>query len=221
MKNCVRKVYLLVIISLLVTGTAFAEEQGWGDILERYRRMPSVRQLILVKYEKGTAAKVQLLAKTYEAPDTWTELLVCDAYIGRGGLWKSREGDMKTPAGDYGIIMAGGFKDNPGTNVEYLKFDEHTMMNDRLGYNLILDDRIAGKDEENDYFYDSLPSFSYSLLLDYNKECEWGRGSGIFLHCMGEKKSTGGCIAVREENMKFILQNIDDNARICIYPLVM
>lgn len=62
-------------------------------------------------------------------------------------------------------------------------------------------------------------SFNYCLFIDYNKECIYGRGSGIFLHCRNKfADSSFGCITVWQRNMVEILKSVDSGVRICIYP---
>ena len=105
-----------------------------------------------------------------------------------------------------------------------MKLDEHIFCAEGEFYNLLLDDRVIPREviDENggDPMNDMSPQFNYGLFLDYNKERIPGKGSYIFLHCDGPNPFTAGCVAVSEENMKFILQNVDNNVRVCIYPLI-
>ncbi|MBR4383833.1 MAG: hypothetical protein IKP64_09780, partial [Selenomonadaceae bacterium] len=42
-----------------------------------------------------------------------------------------------------------------------------------------------------------------------NSECTPGRGSALFMHCFGAKKPwTGGCVALPEEKMRFVMQHV-------------
>ena len=197
---------------------------SWTQILQKYRHDPLVKQLVFVQYKDGADARIQLYAKTKKYPDAWTILLTCDGYVGSNGIDKEKEGDLKTPTGDYGVTSAFGIKDNPGTSIDYLKVDEHHWCaGDPIYYNKIVDDRkIAGEFETDnaEHLIDYSPQYNYALFIDYNKNGIVGKGSAIFFHCVGGAPYTGGCIAVSEENMKQILQTIDKNARICIYPLV-
>ncbi|MCI6870097.1 MAG: hypothetical protein MR853_05140 [Selenomonadales bacterium] len=199
------------------------QHPGWNNLLRMYCQQPEVRQVILVQHIENSRARVQLYVKTDEYPDFWTKLLTCDAYVGRNGLGKTMEGDMKSPAGDFGVITAVGMKDNPGTKAEYLKLDEHIFCADGPYYNKLVDDREIPREEilkyNGDHMNDTSPQFNYGLFLDYNKECIPGKGSYIFMHCDGPSPFTAGCVAVSEENMKFILQHVDNNVRICIFPM--
>ena len=50
----------------------------------------------------------------------WTIKYEAYGYCGKNGIGKMREGDNKTPIGEYGLISAFGIKDNPGTKLEYI-----------------------------------------------------------------------------------------------------
>lgn len=194
----------------------------WSQLLRKYMNDDTVKQLIFVQYEKDTKARVQLYVKTEREPYAWTEILQCPAFVGYNGLGKEREGDKKTPIGDYGIFTAGGIKENPGAKADYVQFDDHIFMADGPYYNKLVDDRKIPMSELAKYgpdpFTNASPAFNYVLFIDYNKECIPGKGAGIFMHCTGAYDYTSGCIAVSEKNMKFILQNVDNNVRICIFP---
>ena len=64
------------------------------------------------------------------------------------------------------------------------------------------------------------PSYNYVLALDYNTdEPVPQKGSAIFLHGIHPEKTwTEGCIAIPEEQMKQLLQELGKDARIVIMP---
>lgn len=194
----------------------------WNELLRKYEKDTSVKQLIFVQYQEGSKARIQLYSKTEEYPDIWTQMLSCSGFVGKNGLGKEIEGDMKTPIGDFGIVTAAGIKDNPGTKASYVKFDQHIYGADGPFYNKLLDTRIHGEDAVSKYngdtFMDGSPQFNYGLFIDFNHDCIPGKGCYIFMHCTGPYDYTAGCVAVSEENMKQVLQLVDDNVRICIYP---
>ena len=45
-----------------------------------------------------------------------------------------------------------------------------------------------------------------------------GKGSSIFLHCMGNKRYTTGCIAIDESKMINLLEKVDEKIYIIISP---
>lgn len=193
---------------------------SWGnDCLYKYRDIDSVRQIIAVQVTEGSNALVLMLEKSEQDGKTiWTETLRCDGVIGRKGLGKTKEGDMLTPQGDYGVTTAFGIKSNPGTSLPYIDVDEFTYCcGDSVAYNQIIDIRQHMHNCDNgEHMIDYTPHYNYGMFLDYNKECTIGKGSGIFFHCFGINPYTAGCVAVSEEHMAQILRSVDKNVRVVI-----
>ena len=189
------------------------------DTTGKYLNDDSVKQIITVQATTGSNAVVKLFEKTVEGDrNIWTETLCCDAFIGKEGLGKTKEGDNKTPIGDFGIITAFGIKDDPGTSLPYIKADENTYCcGDSNFYNQMIDISEHPHDcADGEHIIDYTPEYNYGIFVDYNKEGTPGLGSAIFFHCAGANTYTGGCIAVSEENMLKILKTVDSGARIII-----
>ena len=189
------------------------------DATGKYLNDDSVKQLVTVQADDKTGAVVTLFEKSSENGKTvWTETLRCDAYIGLAGLGKTKEGDNKTPIGDFGITCAFGIKQNPGTGVPYIDVTENTYCcGDENYYNQIIDISECPHDCSNgEHMIEYSPEYNYGLFLDYNNEGTFGLGSAIFFHCRSAKPYTGGCIAVSEEDMLTILRAVDENARFII-----
>ncbi|MCM1451931.1 MAG: hypothetical protein NC102_06710 [Clostridium sp.] len=190
-----------------------------GQALEKYRGDTAVRNVILVQCIGGSDALVQVYHKD-DSIGTWTRAIETDGYIGRNGWTETkREGDGKSPVGDFGIVLAYGIKPDPGCAISYLDVtpDTYAIDGENEYYNLIVDANEAGtRDGEEMYAYS--PEYNYGLALDYNRECEHGAGSNIFFHCKGAKPATGGCVAVDEDVMLQIMRMIRPGDRVCIYP---
>ena len=189
------------------------------DTTGKYLNDDSVKQIITVQATEGSNAVIKLFEKTVENGKTvWTETLDCPGIIGLNGLGKTKEGDNKTPIGDFGITTAFGIKENPGTVLPYLDVDEDTYCcGDENFYNQMIDISEHPHDcSDGEHIIDYSPEYNYGIFIDYNKECTPGLGSGIFLHCTGANTYTGGCIAVSEKDMVTILKALDENARIII-----
>lgn len=202
---------------------AVRDEYGYknGDVfLKKYRIEPSVRQIILVAQSDTKVSDARLFLITKNAAGDWDEKLNCQAFLGKNGIDKTKEGDMRTPTGDFGMTMAFGAKDNPGSLVPYTKLTNTMYLcGDKEYYNQFIDvskvnHTCSGNSE---HLISYIPQYNYALFFDYNKENVYGKGSAIFLHCFGKNPFTLGCVAVAEENMVEILKTIDKNARICIY----
>lgn len=185
--------------------------------LKQYLTDDSVQQLILVKQTGASKAKLRLYVKEN---GKWERKIQSKAFIGKAGTGKTKEGDMKTPLGDYKFTMAFGVEEDPGSKIAYTKLtDSMYWCGDKEYYNLFVDtSKIQHKCSENsEHLIEYTKAYAYALAIDYNKENEWGKGSGIFLHCYGEHEYTAGCIAVPEDVMKEILRTVEQGAHICIY----
>ena len=64
------------------------------------------------------------------------------------------------------------------------------------------------------------PRISTALNLSYNEEGTPGLGSAIFLHCLGPfKPYTGGCVAIPEDQMLVVMQNVRPDCVVVIDSL--
>ena len=67
-----------------------------------------------------------------------------------------------------------------------------------------------------EHLIDYPKQYEYAIYIEYNVDGEKyedgiGKGSAIFLHCLGDKGYTGGCVAISKEDMLFILNFLDRN----------
>lgn len=191
--------------------------------LNEYADISNVRSLILIEQRKGSKSYANLLLFKKGEDNKWNEIMKCDAFCGINGIDKIKEGDKKTPTGDFGITMAFGIKEKPDTILEYQKVND-TMYccGDKEFYNQIIDIKnlkhVCSSNSEHLIKYQ--PQYNYALFLDYNIERTYGKGSAIFLHCAGKYDYTLGCISISETDMLKVLKFIDSKVRICIYPYV-
>ena len=186
------------------------------EFLEKYKDNQRVKQLILVEYLGGSRAVLELWCK--DENNVWHRELDCGAFVGKSGVGRAVENDSKTPLGDFGMVCAFGIKPDPGTKLPYITVDDNIWCcGDNAAYNRIIDMRSLPHDCRGEHMADYAPEYNYGLFFDYNKNCVPGLGFAIFLHCMGDKPYTGGCIAVDEEIMVKLLQTVDENSRICIF----
>lgn len=183
---------------------------------------------------KGTSAKIILKERNNNCK--WINILEDEGFIGKMGLGKKKEGDNKTPIGIFKLGIAFGIKDNPGTELEYIKInknmywvgDSHSKFYNRL-VEIIDDNRFKNDNLEYIQIYKrekdwktaehlikQSVAYKYAINIEYNEKCESGKGSAIFLHC-SEEKPTSGCISMSDEKMKELLINVDKSTVICIY----
>ena len=210
---------MFMAMGLLFADNAFAgteENPIWQYKLNEYASQENVKSLIFVKCTGGSNAKVSLYKKEN---NSFINTFNYDAFIGKNGLGKEKEGDSKSPEGDFGIIQAFGIKANPGTSINYLNVtkDHYCCDEDCQYYNKIIDAKAVNHKCKGEHIIDYVPQYNYGFFLDYNKEGVYPKGSAILFHVKGKRPYTAGCIAVDEEAMITILNEIDSNTRICIY----
>ena len=155
---------------------------------------------------------------------TWKQLLSSPGFVGKNGLCADedhKEGCAQTPVGVYHFNKAFGIAADPGCAIPYIRVDENTYWSgdpDRQ-YNQMVDIRdvpdLVMDDSEHivDYEY----QYQYCLNISFNEDGTPGRGSAIFLHCLGPMKPwTGGCVAVPENIMKLIMMNVREDCVVVI-----
>ena len=178
----------------------------------------STNQIVLVEHIGGSKAMLSIHQKTN---GVWQELYSGGAYVGSNGIGKTREGDKKTPTGTYNLTQPFGIKANPGANEAYTQVTKYHYWCGTSGspyYNQLVDTRQVSRarTSSDEYLINYKGYYNYCMFIDYNKEGAAGKGSCIFLHCIGSKTSTGGCIAVPENIMKNIIRWAQPGAKIVI-----
>lgn len=212
---------ILLFTLLFLTDNLFAEPETkniWQNKISEYSNNNDVHSLIFVKCkENSSEAQIELYKKSDN--NNFELTLKSQGFIGKNGLGKEKEGDLKSPKGDFGIIQAFGIKPNPGTTIEYLNINENHYCCDENSqyYNKIIDAKQVNHKCKGEHIIKYIPQYNYAFFIDYNKECEYPKGSAIFMHCKGKKPYTAGCVSVDEEIMVKILKGIDSSTRICIY----
>ena len=62
--------------------------------------------------------------------------------------------------------------------------------------------------------------YQYCLNISFNADGTPGKGSAIFLHCLGPTKPyTGGCVAVPEYTMQAVLKRVQKDCVVVIDTL--
>ena len=171
----------------------------------------------------GAAGSTGAAAGEDAAGSVWRKVTDTGAYVGRNGIGKETEGDEKTPRGLFTLDEAFGTSPDLGNfAVPYLQVDDgYYWVGDSASpyYNQMVDIRQTGA------VFDTAASehlstyggkaYHYCMAVGYNKEQTPYKGSAIFLHCT-DGPGTGGCIAIPEEAMVTVLQNIRGQAYILI-----
>lgn len=176
-------------------------------------------QLLIVEGTDMNSSAATVSLHSRDSEGGWRMILAAPAYIGRDGMCPDEEhaeGGVftKTPIGTYRFNKAFGIADDPGCQLEYVKVDadDYWSGDDREGkaYNQLVSIRdYPDLDVRSSvHFVDSPREYQYCLNISFNEEGSPGRGSAIFLRCMGDNTYTGGSVAVPEESMKMIMENV-------------
>ena len=152
-------------------------------------------------------------------------VMTTPGFVGKNGIGKACEGDAKTPVGVFHFNRAFGIADDPGCAIPYIKADHDTYWSgdprEGFRYNELVSLKdLPGLDVESgdsEHIIDYIYQYQYCLNISYNEEGTPNLGSAIFLHCFGPVKPfTGGCVAIPEDHMRFVMQHIDANTVVVI-----
>ena len=179
-------------------------------------------QIMIVVPESYTSYSAKFYYYIKNKDEKWDEIINSDAHIGKNGLGKEKEGDLKTPVGKYKFNYYFGMADNPGTKMPYVKLTDSHWWNcdsNTKEYNTMINT------DEYGHNFDKSPSehmieydlaYQYGMNINYNEEAIPGKGSAIFLHCFTLNPFSFGCIAIPKEDMIKAMININENCVIII-----
>ena len=185
------------------------------------------RQLFVVAglgMDKTTAA----ISMHVRAEDgSWKQILSTPGFVGKNGLCLDAdhaEGCGQTPIGTYGFNAAFGIAADPGCAIPYFQVDEDTYWSgdESEHYNEMVDIKdYPGLDMTNsEHIMDYDFQYQYCLNISFNDDGTPGRGSAIFLHCLGPiKPYTGGCVAIPENIMRLVMRNVQPDCVVVIDTL--
>lgn len=194
---------------------------NWSkDFTRKYLNDDKVRQILAVQYTGiknigEQSANVILYEKVKNGKKlAWREVLRSNAFVGAKGIDKLKEGDGKTPSGDYAVTGAFGILPKPQTKLEYLNIDDSVYAcEDSDKYNQIVTD---GTCKSGEHMIEYSPEYNYGFFIDFNAKNEVGKGSAIFFHLKGAKPFTVGCVAFDEKDMLVMLKTLEKGARVVI-----
>lgn len=195
------------------------EPQASPEWVTKLDAAKDAKQLFVVAgYERSTA---WISMHEKDENGNWKMLTSTPGFIGKEGLGKTKEGDGKTPVGTFRFNAAFGIADDPGCAIEYTKVDDNTYWSgdNNIKYNQMVSIKYYPdlNTEDSEHIVDYQYEYQYCMNISYNKEGTAGKGSAIFLHCLGDRKPrTGGCVAVPEEQMYYIMQHVDPECVVVI-----
>jgi len=172
-----------------------------------------------------TTASISMHEK--DADGHWKQILSTPGFVGKNGLCLDAdhvEGCGQTPVGVYHFNKAFGIAADPGCAIPYIQVDDNIYWSGDPDYHynemVNINDHpdLALDDSEHIVDYDY--QYQYCLNISFNEEGTPGRGSAIFLHCLGPTKPyTGGCVAMPENIMKLVMQNVREDCVVVIDTL--
>ena len=228
--------FLGALMLLVCCGAAAAEDglranrQETEDSPEWVARIPAAQDATQLFVVAGigmdqTTATISMHEK--DENGVWKQILSTPGFVGKNGLCLDadhKEGCGQTPIGVYHFNKAFGIAADPGCAIPYLQADDQIYWSGDpdYHYNEMVNIRdypeLAMEDSEHIVDYDF--QYQYCLNISFNEEGTPGRGSAIFLHCFGPTKPwTGGCVAIPENKMKLVMQNVREDCVVVIDTL--
>ncbi len=172
-------------------------------------------QVLVVYPYTDTIARVKLYEQ-YGASwvNTWETL----GYIGEEGIGTTSDGMDITPEGYFELGPAFGFE-NPGTKMPFMQITENSYWDGDSNsptYNTWQEGLGNFDVSVSERLGDYPVEYYYAMVINYNTGSPVpGAGSAFFLHCESEAP-TGGCVALPETDMKFLMEYLDSGAHIAI-----
>lgn len=228
--------FVLALATLLCGLTALADDglhadiQPVADSPEWVTKLPAAQdaqQLFVVAAMAMDRTTASISMHQKDADGNWKQILSTPGFVGKNGLCLDAdhvEGCGQTPVGVYHFNKAFGIAADPGCAIPYVQVDDDTYWSGDpdYHYNEMVDIKdyagLAMDDSEHivDYEY----QYQYCLNISFNEDGTPGRGSAIFLHCFGPTKPyTGGCVAMPENIMKLVMQNVREDCVVVIDTL--
>lgn len=196
------------------------ESPAWVTALDAAK---DADQLIVVAGVGKTTAYVTMHEGDGGA---WNQIVATPGFIGRDGLGDANIEDAYTPVGTFTIDEAFGLAENPGCAMDYIQVDDTYYWSGDARPGMRFNELVSTRDlpdldvEECEHIAEFDYAYRYVLNMGYNAECEVRKGFGFFLHSFRVNRPyTGGCVAVPEDIMRFIMQHVKPGCRIAIGSL--
>jgi L,D-peptidoglycan transpeptidase YkuD (ErfK/YbiS/YcfS/YnhG family) len=148
------------------------------------------------------------------------------ARIGSQGMGTASESLSRTPVGRFPLGQPFGIKPNPGAQFPYFQVDRNDVWTGSTGSVINQHRRCAPATCPASYgAFERLSNYpgpyNYGVFIGYNAASPYGtgavagRGSAFFLH-VKNAYATGGCVAVAENQMAWILRWLRPSANLVI-----
>ena len=181
-------------------------------------------QLIVVAGVGKSTAYITMHEK--DSSGNWQQIIATPGFIGLEGLGPADSYHTYTPIGTFTIDKAFGLAEDPGCKMDYLQVDdsyywsgderEGMHFNELVNINDLPDLNVEESERIADFDY----AYQYVLNMGFNSECVPGHGSAFFFHSFRVNRPyTGGCVAIPEDIMKFVMQHIGPGCKIALDTL--
>lgn len=179
-------------------------------------------QMIVIAGVDKSTAYITMHEKNKDGK--WQQIIATPGFIGLDGLGKADIDHCYTPVGTFTVDKAFGLADDPGCQMEYTKVDDtyYWSGDPKHDFNKLVSTKdVPDLDTENsEHIADFDYAYQYVLNMGYNSECEVQKGFAFFFHSFRVNRPyTGGCVAVPESIMKFVMQHIKPGCKFTINSL--
>lgn len=181
-------------------------------------------QFILVAGVGLTTAVVTMHEK--DSSGAWKQLISAPGFIGLEGLGPADSFHSYTPVGTFTIDRAFGLAPDPGCAMDYLQVDENYWWSGDEREGMHFNELVNIQDlpdldkEESEQIAAFDYAYQYVLNMGFNAECKHSGGSCFFFHSFRVNRCyTGGCVAVPEDIMRFVMQHVKPGCKIKIDSL--
>lgn len=184
----------------------------------------NVTQLFLVACRGMDRSTASVSLHQRDENGSWKLILSTPGFVGKNGLCPDKtrvEGCGKTPLGIYRFNKAFGIAPDPGCALPYVQVDENDYWsgddNQRYNEMVNLNDMPDLHTEQCEHLVDYAYEYRYCLNISFNEDGTAGRGSAIFLHCLGRQNPyTGGCVSIPENIMRQVMQKVHEDCVVVI-----
>ena len=210
-----KKIFSFFVFVIVIVFSSCTPQDQWDMIMDSYLGNDSVQQLLLVKYTESSNANAEFYVKE---DGKWNLIEQGAVFVGKNGLGKEKEGDMKTPVGEFTVNTAFGILPDPGTGLPYILATPSIYgCDDSCYYNQMIDTAVLHHECHGEHIIDYVPHYNYGMAISYNPDGIVGLGSCIYVHCKGPNPYTAGCVALDEEFMRNVLVHSDKGIRVSIH----
>ena len=181
-------------------------------------------QLIVVAGVDKSTAYITMHEKGTDG--NWRQIIATPGFIGLEGLGPADSYHTYTPVGTFTIDKAFGLAKDPGCKMDYLQVDDSYYWSGDEREGMRFNELVSIKDlpdldvEESERIADYDYAYQYVLNMGFNASCTPGHGYAFFFHSFRVNRPyTGGCVAVPEDIMRFIMQHVEPGCKITIDSL--